>query len=151
MCKQLVSLRKLRGKTQLPSSNNGYLTLLERLFLPHVFCITGAGVPAHPLPPGAPPRPFLFTMLNYKDRNIILSKARTMGPAMVIAISKISLFPDFLADVQKRRAQFTDVKKNELAVKREVHSFEKPSLAQQCLDCKEYTLREYAANHCLPT
>lgn len=68
-------------------------------------------VPAYPLPPGTPPRPFLFKMLNHKDKDIILSKARTMGPAMMIANSNISLFPDFSANVQKRRAQFTDVKK----------------------------------------
>lgn len=32
-------------------------------------------VPACPLPPDAPPRPFLFKMLNYNNRDIILSKA----------------------------------------------------------------------------
>lgn len=69
-------------------------------------------VPARPLLPGAPPCPFLLKMLNYKDRDTILSKARTMGPDMVIDNLKISLFSDFLADVQKWRAQFTDIKKS---------------------------------------
>lgn len=65
-------------------------------------------VQARPLPPGANPRPFLFKLLNYKDRDVILSKARTMFAALVIDNSKISLFPDFSAELQKQSAKFIE-------------------------------------------
>lgn len=67
--------------------------------------------PSRPLPPGNPPRAFLLKLLYYKDRDTILSKAHTLGDDLVIDNSKISLFPDFLAEVQKQRAQFNEVKK----------------------------------------
>lgn len=41
-------------------------------------------VPGSPLPPGAPPRPFLFKLLNCKDRDAILFSARTLGVALVM-------------------------------------------------------------------
>lgn len=56
-------------------------------------------VPARPPPPGAPPRPFLFRLLNYKDRDAILNKARTAG-TLKVDNAKVSLFPDFSAEVQ---------------------------------------------------
>lgn len=68
-------------------------------------------VPTHPLPLGNHPHPFLFKVLNYKDRDAILSKARAMSGNMVIDNSKISLFPDFSAELQKQRTKFNDVKK----------------------------------------
>lgn len=90
-----------------------------------------------------------------------------MGPAMTIDNSKISLFPDFSTDVQKRRAQFTDVKKRlralelqyamlypawlQVVAKGRLIFLEKPSLVQQWLDREENTLREYAVNRRLPT
>lgn len=64
-------------------------------------------VPVRPLLLDAPPHPFSFKMLNYKDRDVILSKARTLGTALVLDNSKISLFTDFSApeaEVQKQRA-----------------------------------------------
>lgn len=70
-----------------------------------------------------------------------------MGDALVIGNSKISLFPDFSAEVQKQQAQFTEVKKHHRALdlqyamlylarlrvvaKGEAHFFEKPSLMSQ--------------------
>lgn len=57
------------------------------------------------------PRPLLFKLLNYKDRDTILSKARTMSWAMAIDNSKVSLFPDFSAELQKQRAKYINVKK----------------------------------------
>lgn len=66
---------------------------------------------AHHIPPGNLPRAFLFKLLNYKDCDVILSKASSMEDALVMDNSKISLFPDFSAEVQKQRAQFTEVKK----------------------------------------
>lgn len=67
-------------------------------------------VPARPLPLGNHPRPVLFKLLNYKDRDVILTKARTMSGAMAIDNSKVPLFPDFSAELQKHHATFIDVK-----------------------------------------
>lgn len=67
-------------------------------------------VPARPPPPGAPPRPFLFKLLNYKDRDAILHKARTTAD-LSVGNARISLYPDFSAEVQRRRAKFIDIKK----------------------------------------
>lgn len=68
-------------------------------------------VPLRPLPLGNPPRTFLLKLLNYKDHNIVLSKARNLGDALVMGNSKISLFPDLSDEVQQHRAQFNEVKK----------------------------------------
>lgn len=68
-------------------------------------------LPMRPLPPGNLPRMFICKLLNYKDRDVILSKAKNLGDNLKMANSKISLFPDFSAEVQKQRAQFSDKKK----------------------------------------
>lgn len=41
--------------------------------------------PLRPLLPGNPPCTFLFKLLNYMDRDVILSKARNLGDALVMA------------------------------------------------------------------
>lgn len=71
--------------------------------------------PARPPPQGAPLRPFLFRLLNYRDRDTILSKAR-ITPSLKVDNAKISLFPDFLVEVQRQRAKFLDIKKRLRAV-----------------------------------
>lgn len=70
-------------------------------------------MPMHPLPPGHPPRTFLFKLLNYKDRDVILAKARNMVGALAMDNTNICLFPDYSAEVQKQRAKFTDVKRSQ--------------------------------------
>lgn len=67
-------------------------------------------VPARPLPPGAPPRPFLARMLSSKDRDAALQAARKI-PELKYNGASISIFPDFSAALQKIRATFTDVKR----------------------------------------
>lgn len=69
-------------------------------------------VPACPLPPGNHPRPFLFKLLNYKDRDAILSKARALSDKMKIDNSRISLFPDFSAELQKKVQPSTKLKRS---------------------------------------
>lgn len=65
-----------------------------------------------PLLAGNPPRTFLFKLLNYKDRDAILAKARGMGGALAIDNVKVFLFPDYSAEVQKQRVKFKDVKRH---------------------------------------
>lgn len=119
-------------------------------------------VPMRPLPPGNPPRTFLFKLLNYKDRDVILFKARNLGDALKMDNSKISFFPDFSVEVQKQRAQFNDAKKRlkalnvqysmlypsrlHVVARDQVHFFDKPQLVSQWLDREERSIREEAAN-----
>lgn len=52
----------------------------------------------------------LARLLNYKDREIILRLARERG-AVHYNGTKISFYPDFWAEVQRKRAKFAKVKK----------------------------------------
>ena len=115
-------------------------------------------VPARPPAPGAPPRPFLFKFLNYKDRDAVLRLARLNPAALKIDNTKVSMFPDFSADLQKQRAKFMDVKRRlrdldlkyamlyparlRLEVHGAVQFFDSPSAAAQWLDREEHSLRE---------
>lgn len=67
-------------------------------------------VPPRPLPPGHPPRIMLVKLLNFKDKEIILHLARERRNTQYNGV-KVSFYPDFLAEVQRRRAKFGDVKR----------------------------------------
>lgn len=67
-------------------------------------------VPPRPLPPGNPPRSMLARLLNYKDREVILRLAREKGSIKHNG-TKVSFYPDFSAEVQRRRSKFMEVKK----------------------------------------
>lgn len=117
-----------------------------------------------PLPPGNPPRPFLFKLLNYKDRDAILYKARTKGSALSMDSSKVSLFPDFSVELQKQCAKFTEIKKRlrdlnlqyamlypsllRVVTQGEVHFFDRPSLVTQWLDREERLLAQPTPEGC---
>mgnify|MGYP002804399224 CR=1 FL=1 len=60
-------------------------------------------------PPGAPPRPMIARVRNYKDRDAILRKARELG-ATHYDNHKIMLFPDYTPQVQKARKTYEAVK-----------------------------------------
>lgn len=114
-------------------------------------------VPLRPLPPGNHPRAFLFKLLNYKDRDTILSKARSMSGNMAIDNSKVSLFPDFSVELQKQHAKFIDLKKRlrehnlqyamlyparlRVVALGEVHFFDRPNAAAQWLDREDRALK----------
>lgn len=93
----------------------------------------------------------------------MLSKTRTMSSDVVTDKSKVSLFPDFSAELQKQRAKCTDVKKRRelnlqyamlyparlpVVVQGEVNFFDCPTSAKQWLNRKERSLRE-AMTQCL--
>ena len=67
-------------------------------------------VPGRPPPPGAPARPIIARLLNFRDRDLILQLFRTKGP-FVHGNSTISAYPDFTAEVQRRRATYMMVKR----------------------------------------
>ncbi|KAJ1176591.1 hypothetical protein NDU88_001863 [Pleurodeles waltl] len=69
---------------------------------------------AHRIPgrkpiPGAPARPVIARILNYRERDVALHVARELDP-IIIDNAKISLYPDYTLAVQKRRAFFQIIK-----------------------------------------
>lgn len=100
---------KIEGKNPVIFIENQLLTIFGKDTFSPMFSVERAHrMLSRSLLPGAPPRPFLFKMLNYKDRDAIVFKGRSLGSALVIINSKVSLFPDFLAGVQKQKSQFTE-------------------------------------------
>lgn len=67
-------------------------------------------IPAKPPPVGAPPRTFIAKFLNFNDRDKILRLTREKGNIQVCN-GHVAVFPDFSNEVQKKRAQFQDVKR----------------------------------------
>lgn len=65
---------------------------------------------ARPPLAGAPPRTFIAKLLNYRDRDTILRLTREKGNIPFGNVT-VAVYPDFSAEVQKKRARFTDVKR----------------------------------------
>lgn len=65
---------------------------------------------AKPPPPGAPPRTFIAKLLNFRDRDAVLRLTRLKGN-IPFKNTEIKVFPDFSADVQKKRALFAEAKR----------------------------------------
>lgn len=63
-----------------------------------------------PPPSGAPPRTFIAKFLNYRDRDTILRLSRVKGN-IPLGNKMIAIYPDFSAEVQRRRRTFTEVKR----------------------------------------
>lgn len=57
------------------------------------------------------PRVFLFKLLRYNDRNLILNEARRHGPVKTNDGAMLSFFPDFSPATAKKRSSFTVIKK----------------------------------------
>ena len=68
-------------------------------------------VPFKVLQQGKYPRPMLLKLLNYTDKMSMLQKAREMGDITYNGV-RISIYPDFSPDLQKRRAEFIPIKKS---------------------------------------
>lgn len=60
-------------------------------------------------PPGTPPRTFIFRLLNFRDRDLILREARKVGELRT-ENAKIMLFPDYSVETQRQRRTFDQVK-----------------------------------------
>ncbi|KAE8587398.1 hypothetical protein XENTR_v10021959 [Xenopus tropicalis] len=67
-------------------------------------------VPTRAPPPGAPLRPFLIKLLNYRDRDAALQAARKKGDIQFQGV-RVSLYPDYSAALQRQRGTFYGVKK----------------------------------------
>lgn len=82
----------------------------------HLFAIERAHrVHSRVLPPGGHSRPLIIKMLNYKDKVTLMQKARELGDIFHNG-ARISLYPDYSPDyspsLQKRRAEFIDIKRS---------------------------------------
>lgn len=113
-------------------------------------------VPARPPPPGAPPRPILMKLLHFRDRDAILRAAREKGD-ITLQGRKVSFYPDFSNEIQKKRLQFLDIKKRlrglevpysmqypaklRVVALGSTHFFETPQEALTWLDSNEKSLR----------
>lgn len=87
------------------------IQLLGRETFPDVFVVerTHRLLAAHP-PPGAAPRPVIARLLNYRDRDAALRRARELK-TLHYKGSELSLFPDFTPLVQEARKKFGPVKR----------------------------------------
>lgn len=65
-------------------------------------------VPLKPWKPGAPPRPFLLRLFNYRDRDRVLAVA---GAKQDIPFenTKLLFFLDYSKEVQQRRKSYTEI------------------------------------------
>lgn len=143
--------KRAEGKNPLAFTENWFVSTFGDQSFSKMFAVERAHrVPAKPPRPGEPPRPFLFKVLNFKDRDAILQHARAKGDLMKIDNARISFYPDFSAEVQRRRAKFTEVKKPlrkyavtyamlypaklRVATNDETHFFENPATASAWLD-----------------
>ncbi|KAE8580012.1 hypothetical protein XENTR_v10024271 [Xenopus tropicalis] len=87
-------------KNSLPSASFSQFYAVERAHR----------VPDRSPPPGGPPRPFLIRLLNFRDRDAILQAVR-QSPDIMVDGKKVSVFPDFSAELQRQRGTFTAVKR----------------------------------------
>lgn len=81
------------------------------IFLPFFSIERAHGVPFKPPQVGGHPRPLLLKLFNYADKVTLLQKAREMGGISCSTVLRVSLYPDFSPDQQKRRAEFTPIKR----------------------------------------
>lgn len=63
-----------------------------------------------PTAPGAPPRTFFAKFLIFRDRDTILHLTREKGN-IPFGETHVAVFPDFSEEVQKKRAQFSEAKR----------------------------------------
>ena len=72
------------------------------------------------------PRPLIAKFLNFRDKEKVLRLARSKGE-MTYENKKISFYPDYSADLQRRRDEFLDVKR--MLREKEVEYADLPSSA----------------------
>lgn len=88
----------------------GFLALLLGLTdLPLMFVVERAHrIPTTPSIPGAPPRPFLIKLLNYRDRDRLLAATRT---AAELSFENSKIFLYYSPEVQQQRCSFKEIRK----------------------------------------
>ncbi|CAJ0928425.1 unnamed protein product [Ranitomeya imitator] len=98
---------KAEGRNPTEYIENWLLETFGDMALTKVFAVERAHrVPPKPPVPGANPRTMLAKILNYRDGDIILRKARDMTD-LTVEGQRIAIYPDYSALVQKQRMMFT--------------------------------------------
>lgn len=86
------------------------ISMLGRETFSDIFIVERAHRSLAPRPPtGSRPRPIIAKILNYRDRDAALQKARELGQLTHEGMN-ISLYPDFTSSVQEARKKFATVK-----------------------------------------
>ena len=150
---------KMEGKNPVEFIEKWLIAAFGREAFSPMFSVERAHrVPSRPPQPGAPPRPFLFKFLHYRDRDATLYNARINPAALKVDNTKVSLFPDFSAELQKKRSKFLDVKRRlrdldlkyamlyparlRVEVFGAVQFFDSPATAAHWLDREEQSIKE---------
>lgn len=145
------------GRDPVAFFENWLMDIMGKNILSPFFAIERAHrVPTRSPPPGAPPRPILMKLLHFRDRDAILRAARDKGEISIHG-HRVSFYPDFSNDVQKKRMQFLDIKKRlrglgvsysmlypaklRVAALDATHFFDSPKDALTWLDSNERSLR----------
>lgn len=85
-------------------------TLLPRAqFSPHFVVERAHRMPLARGPQGSPPHTFIFRLLNFRDRDLILREARKIEEQW-FKNTKLKLFPDCPVETQRRHRTFDHVK-----------------------------------------
>lgn len=84
-------------------------TFGQESFTPFFAIERAPRVPTRPPQAWSPPRSLLAKMLYYKDKVIIMRRAREIGNILYNG-TRVSIYPDFSPDLQKRRAKFREKK-----------------------------------------
>ena len=109
---RLVGLpERCEGARPIEFLENWFVKLFGKESFSQAFTIERAHrVPFKPPPTGGRPRSMLLKFLNYRDKESLLRKSREMGEVFFEG-SKVSFYPDFSPQLQKRRAGFLEVKR----------------------------------------
>lgn len=99
-CNDMMGYLETWLKTEVAPEGLSSFYMLERVH----------SVLARPLAPGRPPTLVVARLLHYKDRDHLLAAARATGPYNV-GNGRVTLFPDYTLEVQRKRASFLAVKK----------------------------------------
>lgn len=148
---------KSEGKDPVSFFESWLINMVGKERLSPFFAIERAHrVPMRAPPPGAPPRPILLKLLNFRDRDVALRAAREKGELSING-HRISLYPDFSGEIQRQRLQFQDIKKRlraldipysmqypaklRVVAMNTTHFFDTPRAALHWMDTNERLLR----------
>ena len=102
---------RVEGKDPTTFVESWLLELFGKNALSPFFAVERAHrVPSRPPQQGGPPRSILAKLLHYRDREAVLRQARERANIQHNGV-RVSFYPDFSQEVQRRRAKFTDVKR----------------------------------------
>lgn len=66
-------------------------------------------MPASRGPQGSPPHTFIYKLLHFKDRDVVLKEARALAE-LRYENAKLMIFPDYSVETQRQRKSFDTVR-----------------------------------------